>query len=210
MYNNPLNPYGPGGPTMPPRQPLPHQRVIAWYHAKRARKPVVTGCLTAFAALVVLLLCGTISGIANGGLQSLTREATPTPVVQKTPIHATPTRTPAPKPTAAPAHTATPVPTATPQPTAAPVPTATPTPVPIVCAGGTQIEGACYNYDLAGGSLVYSPPASFCAYFACVSTFWTSTNGYVVKCGDGKHSHSGGVAGACSRNGGVVAAIYQH
>lgn len=201
MNNDP----NPNDPTMPMYQnshpPPPRQppRLVQWYRAKMARKPMVTGCLTALIALVILLLCGTISGIAHGGLQSL--QASPTPVVRLTPkLIATPVQTTTPKPTSTPEQTTTPAPTATPLPTATPAP---------ICSG-TQIEGACYNYDSVGGSLVYNPPSSFCDYFLCVSTFWTATNGYVVECGDGKHSHSGGVSGACSRNGGVVETLYQH
>jgi hypothetical protein len=37
-----------------------------------------------------------------------------------------------------------------------------------------------------------------------VITFWTATRGYVVQCASGKWSHSGGVSGACSSNGGVA------
>ena len=35
-------------------------------------------------------------------------------------------------------------------------------------------------------------------------------NGYVVECANGEYSHSGGVSGACSRDGGVAAILYSH
>ena len=39
-----------------------------------------------------------------------------------------------------------------------------------------------YHFDSTGGSLIYSPVSNFCSagYFTCVSSFWTSTNGYVA------------------------------
>jgi hypothetical protein len=83
----------------------------------------------------------------------------------------------------------------------------TPTPIPVYVG----VNGNPWGYDFTPGSLIYSPPADFCGkYFSCVSSFWTSTNGYVVECANQLYSHSGGVRGACSRDGGVAAILYQH
>lgn len=112
------------------------------------------------------------------------------------------------KPTVPPTATYAVKPTATPvPPTQPPAPTPTPTPV------HTGVNGNPWGYDFnaSGGSLIYNPDAGFCGqYFTCVSTFWTATNGYVVECADTHYSHSGGVKGACSRNGGVAQALYSH
>jgi len=43
-----------------------------------------------------------------------------------------------------------------------------------------------------------------------VSSFWTSTNGYVAECVSGKFSHSGGAKGECSQNGGMKQILYSH
>lgn len=105
--------------------------------------------------------------------------------------------------TAAPTATPTQAPTPTPKPTQPPVrPTQPPAP--------QQPPGPVYNFDPNGGQVVRDPPGDFCSTHTCVSTFWTATNGYVVMCGDGKYSHSGGVSGACSHNKGVKATLYQH
>src|SRR5205823_3014390 len=47
-------------------------------------------------------------------------------------------------------------------------------------------------------------------YFSCVSTFWTATRGYVAECANGEYTHSAGVSGACSRDGGVSRTLYSH
>ena len=67
----------------------------------------------------------------------------------------------------------------------------------------------CYNFT-APGNRIYHPPTAFCKYFACVSSFWTATRGYVAKCVSGKYTHSGGIRGACSRNGGISRPLYSH
>jgi len=119
---------------------------------------------------------------------------------------ASPKASPSQSPTSAPTRTPTPPPTAlpTPPPTAAPPP---PPPPPADTCGAPSNP---WGYNFCGrGSLIYSPPSSFCTYFSpCVSTFWTATSGYVVQCASGSWSHSGGVSGACSRNGGVARVLY--
>jgi hypothetical protein len=69
-----------------------------------------------------------------------------------------------------------------------------------------------YSFDATGGQLLYSPVPGFCAgqYFQCVSDFWERSNGYVVECRNGLYSHSGGIQGACSRDGGVWRPLYSH
>jgi hypothetical protein len=85
-------------------------------------------------------------------------------------------------------------------PTAAPTarPTAVPTKAPDTCGAPSNPFG----YNFCGGSLIDSPPSSFCDYFNCIPSFWESTKGYVDQCNDGTYSHSGGRSGACSDHGG--------
>ncbi len=195
-------------PSMPPpRQPIrpPQRGIDSWFNRQSRRNKVAfIGCASLVGVLFLCTLCSLIGNALPTPKNQATSvtESTPTQVVEST--HQEPTLIPTGKPT--------PTPTATPQPTPTPVRVvAQPTSAPAapVC-NGTLINGGCYNYDSSGGTLVYSPPASFCSYFTCVSTFWTATSGYVAKCADGKHTHSGGVSGACSKNGGIVAPVYQH
>lgn len=65
-----------------------------------------------------------------------------------------------------------------------------------------------WGYNFCGGGLIYSPDPSFCNYFACIPSFWQSTNGYVDQCNDGMFSHSGGRSGACSYHGGERRPLY--
>ena len=117
---------------------------------------------------------------------------------------------PSPSPSASPLPSAAPQiaqsPTPKPSPKPSPKPTPKPSPVVNLCGAPSNPWG----YNLCGrGSLIHSPPSSFCSYFVpCVSTFWTATSGYVVQCVSGKWSHSGGVSGACSSNGGVARSLY--
>jgi hypothetical protein len=57
-----------------------------------------------------------------------------------------------------------------------------------------------WRYNLCGGNFIYAPPATFCRAFPCVPSFWSVTGGYIVECYDGKYSHAGGQAGACSNH----------
>lgn len=68
-----------------------------------------------------------------------------------------------------------------------------------------------WGYDFAGfaGNLIYTPPAGFCDYFACIPSFW-SGGGYVVECKDSLYSRSGGNQGACSSDGGVLLPLFSH
>jgi hypothetical protein len=107
-------------------------------------------------------------------------------------------------PTAMPTRAPTPTPSPTPRPTPRPRPTPTPTPIP--CPG---VNCNPWGYNFEPGALIYSPPASFCAYFSCIGNFWNG-RGYVVECNDGMYSKSGGIRGACSYHGGVWRPLYAH
>jgi hypothetical protein len=91
-----------------------------------------------------------------------------------------------------------------------PAPPPPPPPPPPAAADTCGAPSNPWGYNFCGrGSLITSPPSNFCSYFSpCVSTFWTATSGYVVQCASGKWSHSGGVSGACSSNGGVARSLY--
>lgn len=136
--------------------------------------------------------------------------STPTQVVQIVKTQA-PTVVPTAVPTKPPTPTAVPTkpPTPTPVPTQAPtpVPTQAPAPTPTTATG---VNGNPWGYNFVPGNYITNPPAAFCNYFSCVTTFWKDTNGYVVECGNGEYSHSGGVSGACSRDGSVAAILYSH
>jgi hypothetical protein len=104
---------------------------------------------------------------------------------------------------------ASPSPTASPTPsptmTAAPSPTASPSPT-----AGTGVYGNPWGYDFNPGNPIYGPPSTFCSYFPCIPSFWTSTSGYVVQCVDLLFSHSGGRSGVCSYHGGYYRTLYSH
>ncbi|WP_052890419.1 hypothetical protein [Thermogemmatispora carboxidivorans] len=123
-----------------------------------------------------------------------------TQLPQATRQAATPTATRALSPTPSP------TPTPRPQPTPTPRPKPTPTPTPIPCPG---VNCNPWGYNFEPGALIYSPPASFCAYFSCIGNFWNG-RGYVVECNDGMYSKSGGIRGACSYHGGVWRPLYAH
>ena len=63
----------------------------------------------------------------------------------------------------------------------------------------------CYTFE--GGSYISRPPADFCLYFDCISSFW-SGSGYVIECRDGWFSKSGGISGSCSYHGGNWRYLY--
>lgn len=200
-----------------PVRPLPHQRFRAWFGRRKPVTKIGLGCLSLF---VIGSFCLFSAAVGAAAKQPLPQ---PTPIAHVAAVKLAATPTPKPTPTAKP----TPKPTATPKPTPVPptptpipptptlVPTQPPAPAPTqppaapTCAG-TTVDGTCYSTDASSGSLVYSPAADFCDYFSCVTTFWKDTNGYVVECNNGEYSHSGGVSGACSRDGGIAAAVYQH
>jgi cytoskeletal protein RodZ len=184
-----------------------------------------------------LLVCGLCSGVINAtSHQTQTSQAdngtiaTPAKSESSQTVHMT-TYTPTPKaitvkptPTLIPP-TPTPLPTPIPQPTQAPAsqpqptqppapqpqPTQAPAPQPTQAPAATGVNGNPWGYDFnSSGTLLTAPNPAFCQYFRCVTTFWTKTNGYVVQCNNGSFSHSGGVSGACSRDGGEGQALYSH
>jgi hypothetical protein len=120
-------------------------------------------------------------------------------------------QTAAPKPTGA---SATPRPTPkatpTPKPTPKPTPRPTPRPTPKPTAPPSGVYGNPWGYNFTPGNYIYNPPGTFCSYFPCIASFWTSTNGYVEQCVDLTFSHSGGRSGSCSHHGGNYRPLYSH
>ncbi len=180
-------------PGKPPKKPMTKRDKIIGF-----------GCL----GVIALLLCGVIAVIgtaanANHGTTASTSTAivvipsdTPTTDVQAVLPTDTPTTVPTAKPTPRP----------TPTQPIVQRPTPTPTPKPQCVA--VNNNPWCYNFT--PGNLIYNPNSAFCSYFACVSTFWTANHGYVAECANGSYTHSGGVSGACSRDGGVSQILYSH
>ena len=208
-------PGGYGYPPVPsPRKPTAWQR----FRSARKRTQWGVGCVTLFFAFS-LCICSTAAvGAAIGPQKTATTTLPPTTTLVTRPTHAaqSATNTPTPKPTSLPtvAPTHPPVPThppaPTPVPTQAPVPTQPPPAPTQPPAPVTGVNGNPWGYDFNAGSLIYSPPGNFCAYFACIASFWSHTNGYVDQCVDGTYSHSGGVRGACSHHGGEAQPLYSH
>lgn len=62
-----------------------------------------------------------------------------------------------------------------------------------------------YNFDCC--TLITNPPPTFCSSFPCIATFSNGT-GYVVECGDGMYSLSGGKSGVCSGHSGFLRNLY--
>ncbi len=158
-------------------------------------------------AAAVLLCCGVaVAAIGHGGSSSPTTTAAHPTATHTIPANATatvgksavtatsvpPTATPKPAP-----------PTATPRP-----PTATPKPVPPTATPNTcGAPPNPYGYSFCGGRTITAPPADFCSYFPCITTFWNGT-GYVVECQDGDYSLSGGHQGVCSYHNGFLRNLY--
>jgi hypothetical protein len=167
------------------------------YQPPKTRK-VAIGFI-AGACIASLGLCTTVAAQPSTGAPSVAQHtvtATVVPTHQSTPSHRQPTVAPTPKPRPTPTPVPTPAPTQPPAPTQAPA--------------STGVNGNPWGYDFNSGNLIYDPNPDFCDYFSCVSTFWKDTNGYVVECVNGEYSHSGGVSGSCSRDGGVAATLYSH
>ena len=83
-------------------------------------------------------------------------------------------------------------------------------PKPTIAPPAVNLCGAPANpwkYTFCGGGLIKAPASGFCSYFACISSF-ASGLGYVVQCGDGKFSKSGGRTGVCSQHGGFKRNLY--
>jgi hypothetical protein len=226
--NNPHYPYNQQQPQYPPgympaypqsqntQHPQPgHQSAQP---AKKKRKSLKqtwnsgTGgkCGILFASGVLLISFFVCIGTINAATSTGSPVATPQTASHIAPVAtARPTKKPVPtvKPTAT--KVPTPKPTAlppTPVPTQLPAPTA----IPTQASAPSGVNGNPWDYNFTAGNYIYSPNPAFCTYFTCVSTFWTKTNGYVAECYNGSYTHSGGISGACSRDGGVEQALWSH
>jgi hypothetical protein len=71
----------------------------------------------------------------------------------------------------------------------------------------TGVNGNPWGYNFECCNFIYSPPAGFCSYFACIPSFWDG-NGYVMQCQDAMFSKSGGIQGSCSHHGGNLRPLY--
>lgn len=197
-YPSPNQPFGGQPPPNYPYAPSPmRSRWYRWtsknpdavaYRKQWGKTP--RGALIGCSALIVIVLllcafCGILGNIGSHNNQAVT--ATQAPAQQTLANHTL-------KPTATP----TPV-------QEQPTPTEAPTQPPV----STGVNGNPWGYDFNPGSPIYSPASGFCAYFSCITSFWSGT-GYVVKCADGMYSKSGGHTGSCSRHGGDTAILYQH
>jgi hypothetical protein len=98
-----------------------------------------------------------------------------------------------------------PSPSPTPSPSSTPISSPSPSPPPAVNLCGAPANP--WNYTFCGGNRITAPDADFCSYFNCISSFWKGT-GYVVQCGDGTFSKSGGHTGVCSTHGGFKRNLY--
>jgi len=211
FYTQPTQAH-PGQVQQPPYNSFPPQQnrpgLWGWYKTRTRKIKLSIGCGIVLAILLLFSCIGSAIGIGN-------LAATPTPTA--TTSHAaaiiqSPIVTSVPSPTSKPTHKPTPTPTAKPTsaPTHTPVPTQpphTPTPCP-----GINCNPWGYNFS-SPGKLIYVPPSGFCNYFNCIPTFYESDDpgdGYIVQCGDGMYSQSGGERGACSYHGGVQRPLYSH
>ena len=212
MYNQPAVPgqYYPVAPPPPP--PVSHsRRFLNWYRTRRKRTQFGLGCGL---VLAMLFLCTCSLSFASAGASQAGYVSTPTSTASGARLAhgvATPTattaRTPIVTPTATPTATPTPRPTNTPTPRPTATHPAKPAQTPKTCSGAVNGNPWCYNFT--PGSLIYSPPASFCTYFACIQSFWNGS-GYVVECQDTMYSKSGGHSGSCSHHGGNLRPLYRH
>jgi hypothetical protein len=86
----------------------------------------------------------------------------------------------------------------------APASQATPPAKPVNLCGAPANP---WKYSFCGSHLITAPASAFCSYFSCISSFANGL-GYVVQCGDGKFSKSGGRTGVCSQHGGFKRNLY--
>jgi len=209
MYNHPTVPdnwytqHSNDGqyPPPPPARPTPaHRRLWHWYRRKSKGAQAGLGCIGGIILLTFCGLCSTLASFSQVGQMA----TAPTPTAQTTLISTGQTN-----PTTAPTResTATPLPAPTTKPTARPTarPAPRPTPQP-TCQG---VNGNPWCYDFSPGNVISHPPATFCQYFSCISSFW-SGQGYVMECQDTMYSKSGGRSGSCSHHGGNWRPLYSH
>lgn len=216
MRQPPIYPRQPFG--QPAQQPLPHQRLWRWFRSRSITIQLLLSILILSCGLctcVMSVVASTTKNVETTQAPTPTQDAVlvattaTTDITTETPTDTptlTPTSTPTMSPTPVQATQLTPTPTH-PAPTPTPTPKPQPTPTPTHCVG---VNNNPWCYDFNPGNLIYSPPSAFCNYFPCVSTFWSATRGYVAECTNGSYTHSGGVSGACSRDGGVMRALYSH
>ncbi len=172
-----------------------------WYKSRNILTKLGIGCAS---LLLVLSLCiCSAAAAASGNHQTSVSTSQPTSVV----THAAVVTATLPKPSPTLKPTPTPTKAIAVHPTSTPKPQPTQRPTPTHCVG---VNSNPWCYDFNPGNKIYSPPSSFCSYFQCVSTFWTATRGYVAECANGSYTHSAGVSGACSRDGGVSRTLYSH
>ena len=206
MYQPPPNSWQPGQFVSPPPPPTLRQR----FHRLPRKTKFGLGCGTLL-LLCSMCICSAVAASA-GSQNTSTATALSSPITATSaPTHvstAKPRQIPTAKPTAIAVQHTVPTPAPTKVPTPKPAPTQPPAPTPTPAPKG--VNGNPWGYDFVPGNYIYSPPAAFCDYFTCVSTFWTKTNGYVAQCGNDEYTHSGGVRGACSRDGGVAQILYSH
>lgn len=209
MYNHPAEPdnwypqysHARPYPAPPPARPTPaHRRFWQWYRSKSTGAQAGLGCI---GSIILLTLCGLCSTVASFSQVGQTATAA-TPTAQTTLIstgQANSTIAPTTVPTATPLPVPTTKPTA--RPTARPAPRPTPQPT---CQG---VNGNPWCYDFSPGNVISHPPAAFCQYFSCISSFW-SGQGYVMECQDTLYSKSGGRSGSCSHHSGNWRPLYSH
>ena len=211
QYNQPTQGWQPAAPPPPLQRtgkpPKPPKKPMT-----KRDKVIGVGCL----GIILLVLCGVCGVINNANAHNgTTASGAPTTIVvipSDTPTSNVQAVLPTDTPMAAPTNTPTATPTA--KPTARP--TATPTqpivqqPTPTQASHCVAVNNNPWCYNFTPGNLIYSPNSGFCGYFKCVSTFWVDTNGYVAECANGSYTHSDGVSGACSRDGGVSQILYSH
>jgi PASTA domain-containing protein len=67
----------------------------------------------------------------------------------------------------------------------------------VAIAFPAPVNGNPWGYNWACCKKIFTPPADFCSFFACVTTFHNGT-GYVVQCRDDLFSATGGSKQVCS------------
>lgn len=177
------------GPGAYGKEGAPAVVVTAPRPAKPTSAPTVTATVTARPVTTPTV---TVTAVAR-----VTATATVTAVVTAT---ATVTATvTAPPPVPGDPSTVTPAPTLTitPSPTVPPVDT--------LCGAPANPHGFTFCDT---GRKVYAPAPGACEVFACIRTF-PNGRGYLVLCGDGWVSLSGGLPGTCSSHKGWSRDIYQ-
>ena len=177
-----------------------------WYRAKTRTAQLMIGIVC---GLVIASIIAFTSVAASVDRQQALLLAVPSPVAQQlvtsNSTQVTPTLVPSPV-----VRTSPPRPTPSAQPKAAPTVKPTSPPPPTPCPG---VNCNPWGYNFSPGNLIYYPPANFCSYFSCITSFQEPDDpgdGYVVQCADNRFSQSGGEQGACSSHGGVQRPLYSH